>query len=186
MIFLLVIVGIAALIFTLTYNSLIAKKNEVENSFGTMDALLKKRYDLIPNIIAVVQQYMNYEKETLTKITELRARATSGNISSEEKTTLSNQVTPLLRNIIATSENYPELKANSGFTDLQNSLKDLEDQISSSRIGYNNIVTSYNNAIEMFPGNFVSGLMGLQRKPIFEIPVEERKNVNVKELFNQK
>ena len=186
MVFLLVIVGIAALIFALTYNSLIAKKNEVENSFGTMDALLKKRYDLIPNIVAVLQQYMNYEKDTLTKITELRAKAVTGNISSDEKTTLSNQVTPLLRNILATSENYPELKANSDFMELQNTLKDLENQITSSRTSYNNTVMGYNNAIEMFPSNFVAGLMGLLRKPMFEIPSEERKNVNVRELFNQK
>ena len=186
MIFLLVLVGIGALVFALTYNSLIAKKNAVENAFGTMDALLKKRYDLIPNIVAAVLQYMNYEKDTLTKITELRAKAISGNISADEKTDLSNQVAPLLRNILMSAENYPELKANSNFTELQNTLKDLEYQISSSRIGYNNIVTSYNNSIEMFPSNFMAGLMGLQRKLIFDIPAEERKNVNVRELFNQK
>ena len=183
MIFLLIIVGIFAVLFVFIYNGLIAKKNAVENAFGTMDALLKKRYDLIPNIVATVQQYMNYEKDTLTKITELRAKAVSGNISSEEKTTLSNQVTPLLRNILVSSENYPELKVNSNFTDLQNTLRDLEEQISGSRIGYNGIVTEFNNSIEMFPSNFVAGLMGLVRKPVFEIPAEERKNVNVKELF---
>ena len=185
MILLLIIVGVGALIFVLVYNALIAKKNAVENAFGTMDALLKKRYDLIPNIIATVQQYMNYEKDTLTKITELRAQAISGNISTDEKTSLSNQVTPLLRNILVSSENYPELKANSNFTDLQNTLRDLEEQIAGSRIGYNGIVTEYNNGIEMFPSSFVAGLMGLQRKPIFEIPAEERKNVNVRELFKQ-
>ena len=186
MILLLIIVGIGALIFVLLYNGLIAKKNAVENSFGTMDALLKKRYDLIPNIVATAQQYMNYEKDTLTKITELRAKAISGNISTDEKTTLSNQVAPLLRNILANAENYPELKANSNFTDLQSALKELEEQIAGSRIGYNGIVTEYNNGIEMFPSNFVAGLMGLQRKPVFETPAEERKNVNVRELFNRK
>ena len=108
-----------------------------------MDALLKKRYDLIPNIVATAQQYMNYEKDELIKITELRAKAISGNISSDEKTVLSNQMTPLLKNILVSAENYPELKANSNFTDLQNTLKELEHQISSSRIAYNNIVTSY-------------------------------------------
>ena len=185
MIFFLLIAAVGALVFALTYNSLIAKKNSVENAFGAMDALLKKRYDLIPNIVATAQQYMNYEKDTLTKITELRAKAISGTLSSEEKTNLSNQVAPLLKNILVSAENYPELKANSNFTDLQNTLKDLENQISSSRINYNSIVTGYNNGIEMFPGNFVAGLMGLQRKTIFEIPVEERKNVNVKDLFNK-
>src|ERR1051325_11721184 len=150
MIILLVVVGIFALFFTLTYNGLISKKNAVENSFGTMDALLKKRYDLIPNIVATVQQYMNYEKDTLTKITELRAKAVSGTLSTDEKTVLSNQVTPLLRNIMVSSENYPELKASSNFTSLQNTLKELEEQIAGSRVGYNNIVTEYNNGIEMF------------------------------------
>ncbi len=185
MIILLAIVLIGALVFVFTYNGLIAKKNAVENAFGTMDALLKKRYDLIPNIIATVQQYMNYEKDTLVKITELRSKAVAGNISTEEKTNLSNQMTPLLRNIMVTSENYPELKANSNFTDLQRTLNDLEDQIAGSRIGYNGIVTEYNNGIEMFPANFVAGLMGLQRKPVFETVAEERKNVNVKELFGK-
>lgn len=184
MIFLLIIVGVGALVFILIYNGLIAKKNAVENSFGTMDALLKKRYDLIPNVVATVQQYMNYEKDTLTKITELRAKAISSGISTDEKTALSNQMTPLLKNILVSAENYPELKANSNFTDLQNTLKELEEQISSSRIAYNNSVTFYNNGIEMFPGSFVAGLMGLQRKPLFEIPTEERKNVSVKELFS--
>lgn len=185
MILLLVIAGLLALFFVLTYNGLIAKKNAVENAFGTMDELLKKRYDLIPNIVSTVQQYMNYEKDTLTKITELRSQAVSGNISSDEKTVLSNQVTPLLRNIMVDAENYPELKANANFTELQNTLRDLEEQISTSRIGYNNTVTSYNNAIEMFPSSFVAGLMGLLRKPVFEVPAEERKNANVKELFRQ-
>lgn len=183
MILLLIVVGIGALVFVFAYNGLIAKKNAVENAFGTMDALLKKRYDLIPNMVATVQQYMNYEKDTLTKITELRAKAISGTVSSDEKTTLSNQMAPLLKNILVSAENYPELKANSNFMDLQKTLNDLEEQISGSRIGYNGIVTEYNNSIEMFPSNFVAGLMGLQRKPVFEIPVEERKNVNVKELF---
>lgn len=183
MIIFLIVVAVGALIFVLTYNGLVAKKNAVENAFATMDALLKKRYDLIPNIVATVQQYMNYEKDTLTKITELRAKAISGGLSSEEKTTLSNQVTPLLKSILVSSENYPDLKANSNFTDLQKTLKELEEDIAGARIGYNGIITEYNNSIEMFPSSFVAGLMGLQRKSAFEIPAEERKNVNVKELF---
>jgi LemA protein len=185
MILLLVIVAIGAIVFVFTYNGLVGKKNAVENAFGTMDALLKKRYDLIPNIIATVQQYMNYEKDTLVKITELRSKAVSENISNEDKTILSNQMAPLLRNIMATTENYPELKASANFSDLQKTLNDLEEQIAGSRIGFNSIVTAYNNAIEMFPGNFVAGLMGLQRKPVFETVAEERKNVNVKELFGK-
>ncbi|HEY4798096.1 MAG TPA: LemA family protein [Bacteroidia bacterium] len=185
MIFLLLIVAVGALIFVLTYNGLIAKKNAVENSFGAMDALLKKRYDMIPNIVATVQQYTNYEKDTLAKITELRTRAVSGTISPEEKTSISNQVSPLLKNILITAENYPELKANSNFIELQSTLKDLEDQIAGARIRYNEIVTVFNNGIEMFPGNFVAGLMGLQRKTVFDAPVEERKNVNVKDLFTK-
>lgn len=185
MIFLLVIVAVVAVVFVLIYNSLIAKKNQVENSFSGIDTLLKKRYDLIPNLVATVQQYSNYEKSTLTQITELRAKAVSGNISSDEKVELDNQLSRSLKGIFVTAENYPDLKANSSFMDLQKNLSDLEDQISSSRRAYNNSVMDFNNAIEMFPSSFVAGLMGLQRKKLFEVLETERQNVNVKELFSK-
>ena len=179
MIILLLLVGTGAMFFIFTYNGLIVKKNAVENAFGSLDALLKKRYDLVPNLVAVIRQYSKYEQETLEKVTALRSQAASGSLASDEKTRLSNEFTPLLRNILITAEQYPDLKANVHFTELTAALRSLEQEIAGARTGYNGTVTGFNNSIEMFPGNFVAGLMGLQRKPLFEAEKTERENVNL-------
>ena len=101
------------------YNGLIGKKNDVEKSFGSIDVMLKKRYDLIPNLVAAVKQYMQHEAGTLTEITELRAKAVSGNLSSDEKVSLDNKITKTLGGIMVAVENYPDLKASQNFIQLQ-------------------------------------------------------------------
>ena len=182
--FLLVIVLFIALFAIVLYNGLIRKKNEVDNAFGGIDVQLKKRYDLIPNLVATVQQYAAYEKELLQKVTELRAQALSGNLSNNEKVVLDNQMSGALRNLMVSVENYPELKANENFLHLQRNLNEVESQISAARRAYNAAVTNFNNGIETFPGNLMAGMMGLSRKQVFEIPDAKRENVNVKNLFN--
>ncbi|HKL72533.1 MAG TPA: LemA family protein [Marinilabiliaceae bacterium] len=182
--FLLVIVLFIALIAIVLYNGLIRKKNEVDNAFGGIDVQLKKRYDLIPNLVATVQQYATHEKELLQKVTELRAQTLSGKLSNNEKVVLDNQMSGALRNLMVSVENYPDLKANENFLNLQRSLNEVESQISAARRAYNAAVTSFNNGIETFPGNLMAGMMGLSRKQVFETPVTERENVNVKNLFN--
>ena len=180
-----VFVVFPALFIAVLYNSLVGKKNQVENAFAGMDALLKKRYDLIPNLVSAVQTYMKHEKNLLTDITELRAKATAGNLSDDEKVQLENKITKAMSGIMVAVENYPDLKANQNFLQLQSSLNEVEEQISASRRSYNASVTDFNNAVEMFPTNFIASLMNYKRKQVFEIPDSERKNVNVGKLFDK-
>jgi len=180
---LLIVLAAIALIAIMVYNGLIRKKNEVDNAFGGIDVQLKKRYDLIPNLVATVQQYASHEKELLEKITQLRAKAVGGNLSNDEKVDLDNQISGALRSIMVSVENYPDLKASENFLNLQRSLNEVESQISAARRAYNAAVTDFNNGIETFPGNLMAGMMGLSRKQVFEIPEAERQNVNVKDLF---
>jgi len=177
-------IGLAA-VFAIMYNSLINKNNQVENAFGGMDAQLKKRYDLIPNLVKSVKTYMKHEAETLTEITELRTKAMSGKISDDEKVSLDNAITSKLGGIMVAVENYPDLKASDNFNQLQRSLNEVEEQISASRRAYNATITSYNNCVEMFPTNILAGMMNMQRKNVFEIPETERENVDVGDLFDK-
>ncbi|MBN1755223.1 LemA family protein [bacterium] len=166
-------------------NSLINKKNQVQNAFAGMDALLKKRYDLIPNLVATVKSYMTHEAKVLTEITELRAKATSGTLSEDDTIALNNRISKALGGIMVAVENYPDLKANQNFMHLQSTLNEVEEQISAARRAYNARVTDYNNAVEMFPTNIFAKMMNYELKPLFEIPEAERQNVDVKKLFNE-
>jgi LemA protein len=180
----LIILLVVIIILVLMYNSLVAKKNQVENIFAGVDAVLKKRYDLIPNLVASVSKYMEHEKGILEEVTKLRAEANKPNISDAQKMALDAKVTSTLGSIMVAVENYPELKANENVMHLQHSLNEIEEQISAARRAYNQAVTDYNNAIEMVPTNFMAQAMNYQRKAVFEIDETQRQNVNVKELFN--
>jgi LemA protein len=180
-----IILGVIAIIAVVMYNSLISKKNQVENIFGGVDAVLKKRFDLIPNLVASVSQYMEHEKSTLEKITELRAQAMKPEISDDQKIALDGKLTAALGTITVAMEAYPDLKANENIMHLQRSLNEAEEQISAARRAYNQAVTDLNNAIEMFPTNLMASYMKLQRKPVFEITTTERQNVDVGALFNK-
>jgi len=182
---LLIIIGVVVLIAILMYNSLIGKKNQVENIFAGVDTVLKKRFDLIPNLVASVSQYMEHEKSTLEKVTELRAAAMQPGISDDQKITLDAKLTSALGAINLAMEAYPDLKANENVMHLQRSLNEIEEQISAARRAYNQAVTDLNNAIEMFPTNLMAGWMNLSRRAVFEITVTERQNVNVNDLFNR-
>ncbi len=180
-----IILVILVLAAALLYNSLVGKKNQVKNVFASIDTLLKKRYDLIPNLIATVQTYMKHERETLTEITEMRAKAVSGGLSDDERVTLDNKITKALGGIMVAVENYPDLKANQNFLQLQRSMNEVEEQISAARRAYNATVTDYNNAVEMFPTNMMASIMSYKLKQVFEIAEKERQNINARELFNQ-
>lgn len=181
-----VIVAVVLLVLIIVgmYNTLIRKRNEVDNAFGDMDVQLKKRYDLIPNLVETVKQYASHEKELLTQVTEMRAKANSGKLSTDEKVALDNQISAKMRGIMVAVENYPDLKANENFINLQRTLNEVESQISASRRTYNAIITDYNNAIQTFPKNMMAGMMNMTKKEVFVIPEAERQNVNVKNLFN--
>src|ERR1700759_2598127 len=134
-----VIGGVVLLVIIIiaTYNNLVGSRNQVENAFGSIDVMLKKRYDLIPNLLETVKAYMKHEKDTLTSITELRAKAVSGNLSTEERIDVENKLTGMMRNVMVAVESYPELKADSQFTMLQRSWNEAEEQISAARRTYN-------------------------------------------------
>jgi len=176
-------VVLLAIIITAMYNGLIRRRNEVDNAFGGMDVQLKKRYDLIPNIVATVKQYAAHEKDLLTKVTEMRAKATNGNLSADEKVALDNQISAGMKSIMVAVENYPDLKASENFMNLQRTLNEVESQISAARRTYNAVITDYNNGIQTFPQSILAGMMKMTRKEVFVIPETERQNVDVKSLF---
>jgi len=179
-----IVLLVVGIVLILMYNSLVSKKNQVENIFASVDTQLKKRYDLIPNLVATVSKYMEHEKSLLTEVTKLRAEANKPNISDEHKIALNAKVTSALGSIMIAVENYPDIKANENVMHLQRSLNEVEEQIAASRRAYNQSVTDYNNAIEMIPTNMMASAMNYRRKEVFEISEGERKNVNVKELFD--
>jgi len=174
---------VPVLILVVIYNSLVGKKNTAEQAFSTIDVMLKKRYDLIPNLVATAQAYMKHEAGTLTQIAGLRARAMAPGTGGDEQVAINNQLTGMLRGLMVQVENYPELKANENFMHLQRSLNEVEEQLQAARRTYNAAVTDFNNAVEMFPTNIVAGMMGYKRRPLFETPEAERQNPNVAQLF---
>jgi len=180
----LIILIVVAIIIILMYNSLVAKKNQVDNIFASVDTQLKKRYDLIPNLVASVSKYMDHEKSILEEVTKLRAEANKPNISDEHKMALDKKMSAALGSIMVAVEDYPELKANENVMHLQHSLNEIEAQIAAARRAYNQAVTDYNNALEQIPTNILANMMNYKPKKVFEIDESERKNVNVKELFN--
>jgi len=181
----LVIFILIAIMIILMYNSLIGKKNQVDNIFAGVDAVLKKRFDLIPNLVASVERYMEHEKSVLENVTKLRAQAMKPNLTEEQKIEYDQKLSALLGSITVAMEAYPDLQANENIIHLMHSLNEIEEQISAARRAYNQAVTDFNNAIEMFPTNLLAGWMNLSRRAVFEITLNERQNVNVKELFNR-
>ncbi len=179
----LIVLIVIVLVLVLMYNSLVSKKNQVENIFSSVDTVLKKRYDLIPNLVATLSKYMEHEKSLLENVTRLRAEANKPNLSNGEKIALDAKITSALGSIMVAVEDYPELKANETIMHLQYTLNEVEEQISAARRAYNQAVTDYNNAIEMIPTNFMASLMSYKRKEVFVITDGERKAVDVKELF---
>lgn len=169
----------------LMYNSLIGKKNQVDNIFASVDTVLKKRFDLIPTLVASVDQYMEHEKSTLEKVTELRVQAMKPDLTEEQKIAYDQKLSAALGSITIAMEAYPDLKANENIIHLMRSLNELEEQISAARRAYNQSVTDLNNAIEMFPTNLLAGWMKLQRRTLFETNGTERQAVNVKQLFGR-
>ncbi len=181
-----ILISVVLLLVIITismYNGLIRRRNEVDNAFGGMDVQLKKRYDLIPNLVAVVKKYAAHEKELLAKVTAMRAKATSGNLSTDEKVALDNQISAGMKSIMVAVENYPDLKASENFMNLQRTINEVESQISAARRTYNAVITDYNNGIQIFPQSIMAGMMSMSKKEVFIIPETERQNVDVKSLF---
>lgn len=177
---LILVLGLAAISM---YNGLIKKKNFVDEAFSGMDVALKKRHDLLPNLIETVKAYMTHEKDLLVKVTELRSRAMNPNLTVDERVAAENQLGQAVGGIMVAVERYPDIKANTNFMQIQETMNEVEFEISAARKLYNAKVTDFNNAVEMFPTNIMANLMSLKRRVFFEIPSEQRENVDVKELF---
>lgn len=176
-----IIIAIIVLIvvYALTlYNSFVKLNNKVKEAFSTMDVYLKKRWDLIPNIVETVKGYAEHEKNTLKEVVELRNSAYD-EMSDEEKIKTNEKLSSGISEIMALAEAYPDLKANENFKDLSNQLTKVEDEIANSRKYYNGVVRMYNNKVEMFPSNVFAGLFGYKSKAMFEVSSNERENVKV-------
>jgi len=183
---LIVLIGvliIGLLIPVMMYNTLVGKRNQIHNIFGTMDALLKKRWDLIPNLVSTVKGYADHERGLFEAVTEARAQAQKGQLSQDQQVGLENSFMQLLGVVRATVENYPDLKASDNFMHLQRTLNELEEQISAARRAYNASVTDYNNSVQMFPTNIIAGMFNFNEKTLFQIEAAERENPEVSKLL---
>jgi LemA protein len=183
--FIAILLAVIVVVVIAIYNGLVGRRNRVDQSYASIDVMLKKRYDLIPNLVASVEQYMTHERELLTELTELRTRAVSGDLPPAQQVANENAINNALGRLIVSVENYPDLKANQNFLQLQASLNEVEEQLSASRRTYNAAVTDYNNAIQMVPGSLLAGPMGYTPRTLFEATAAERGNVNVRELFQR-
>lgn len=176
-----IIISIVILIFIyifVLYNSFVKLNNKVKEAFSTMDVYLKKRWDLIPNIVEAVKGYAKHEKDTLKEIVNLRKKVYD-KMSNEEKISKNEQLSNDVNKIMILAEAYPDLKANENFKDLSSQLTKIEDDIANSRKYYNGVVRIFNNKVEMFPSNFFAGLFGYKSKKMFEASTNERKNVKI-------
>lgn len=177
-----IILGIVLLLVILVigiYNGLIQLKNKVDEAWADIETQLKRRYDLIPNIVETVKGYATHEKGTLEEVTKARTMA-MGAGTMEDKAKAENALSGTLKSLFALSENYPDLKANQNFMDLQQTLKQVEDQLQLSRRYYNATVRDFNVKIEVFPNNVFAGMFNFTKRSFFEVGSEtERENVKV-------
>ena len=175
----LIIIAVIVIFIIATYNGLVTARLKVRNSWSQIDVQLQRRFDLIPNLVDTVKGYMKHESETLTKIAELRT-AWAGANTVAEKANLDNQLSDTLKTIMAVSENYPDLKANQNFSELQEELRNTENKISYSRQFYNDTVTMYNMKIAVFPSNIIASMFNFREEELFKTDDEQaRKNVKV-------
>lgn len=164
-------------------NQIIAHKNQVSQAFGSIEIYLKKRFDLIPNLVAMLNKYLAHEKELLLKVTQLRASAQHAQ-HAQEKIHASNELSHIMGGLNINVENYPDLKADRQFLNIQTELSDIEAHISAARRAYNAGVTSYNNKIEMFPASLVAGIRKDKNAMLLDIPKAEQKEIDIHQLLN--
>jgi len=171
------VVGVA--IFAVgVYNSLIVLKNKVDEGWADIDTQLKRRWDLIPNMVETVKGYAKHEDKVFVQVTEARSQAMQAK-TPDEHAKAENMLTSTLKSLFAVAENYPELKANQNFMDLQATLRDVEEHIQMSRRYYNGTVRDFNTKLQVFPNNIVAGILGFKDREFFEIDDKEKENVKV-------
>lgn len=178
MIYALLALAVVAILIVGLYNSVISLKNKCDEAWSDIDTQLKRRYDLIPNIVETVKGYAKHEEGTLAKIVELRSQAMSSQ-GVQEKEKSENMLSGALKSLFALAENYPELKANQNFLDLQNKLAEVEDNLQLSRRYYNAVVRDFNTKIQVFPNNLLAQMLGFTSRVFFEAQASEKENVKV-------
>lgn len=161
------------------YNSLVKLNNSVTEAFATMDVYLKKRWDLIPNLVETVKGYAKHEENTLEKVVQLRNSVYANN-SEESKLKANEELAKGIDKVMLLAESYPDLKANQNFLDLSDQLAKIEEDIANARKYYNAVVRDFNNKVQMFPGNIIASVFGYKTKSMFETMETERSNVEVK------
>lgn len=183
-IILLAVGGVVFLYIIITYNRFVSLTNKAHNAFSNIDVMLKKRNDLIPNLVSAVKGYMKHEQETLQSLTALRSQAMQSGISDDQKMHLNNQISKTMGGLMVSMEAYPDLKASDNVMHLQRSIIEIEEQLSASRRSYNMAVTQFNNALQMFPSNIIGKMLSYKRKTFFEATASEKKQVDVAEMMN--
>ncbi|MFZ1720215.1 MAG: LemA family protein [Candidatus Moraniibacteriota bacterium] len=171
---LLIVVGVAVLFVIASYNGLVTLKNRAEEAWSDIDVQLKRRYDLVPNLVSAVKGYASHETGVFEKVTEARAKAMSAT-GAEEKAGAENMLTGALKSVFAIAEAYPDLKANTNFLELQQELSDTENKIQASRRFYNGTVMEMNTKIETFPSNIIAGMFNFTKREFFELTDEAAK-----------
>ncbi len=175
-------IAVIVLIFLLIiglYNNLVRLRQKVKNSWSQIDVQLQRRFDLIPNLVEAVKGYMKHEDKVITQVAELRTSWAGANTVAE-KAQLDNQLSGALKTLMAVSENYPDLKANQNFSELQQELQNTENKISFSRQFYNDSVTMYNTKLEVVPSNIIASIFGFKPEELFKAESEEsRQNVKI-------
>ncbi len=177
-----ILAGVLIIVFLwaiLVYNGLIRLKNEIENAWSQIDVQLKKRYDLVPNLVETVKAYAKYERETFEKVVEARNKAMNAT-NTKSRAEAENLLTGALKSIFALSEDYPKLQANQNFLMLQEELSGIESKIAYSRQLYNDTVLKYNTKIQVIPDSIIANMLGFKEKDYFEIEQTEREVVKVK------
>lgn len=174
-ILLLIIVGLIVLII---YNTLVQKRNRVDSTFAGIDVQLKKRYDLIPNLVETVKGYMQHEQKLLTRLVELR-QTPYKDMTIEQKDEMDTAMHSLIEGLHVSIERYPDLKASELAMHLQRTLNETEEQIAAARRSFNAAVLSYNDSLQTFPSNLIAGWMGFSSRSFFEAELDERENVKI-------
>lgn len=179
MIILLIIIVLLVVAFISMYNNFVKLQNDCEEAFATMDVYLKKRYDLIPNLVETVKGYAKHESDTLQAVINARNAATSAT-SVDQKIASDNQLTGTLRSLFAIAEAYPELKANSNYQEMMQQLEKVEGEIANSRKYYNAVVKKFNYKLQAFPSNIIGSMMHYEKKAMYEVNSDvERETVKV-------
>ena len=178
-IYIVIILIVIIVLYTLiTYNNFIKLKNMVKEAFSTMDVYLKKRWDLIPNIVETVKGYAKHEENTLKEIVELRNNSYDS-MTDDEKVQANQRISKDIGQIMLLAESYPDLKASANFQDLSRELSKVEEDIANARKYYNGVIEMFNNKVEMFPSNIFAKLFGYKTKEMFETDERERENIKV-------